>query len=130
MCTRETWLGTIAVILFCALAAGGPRTAYAQGDFYRAKTITLLATTAPGGTGDLRVKAMAQFVKTCAGKSHGGDRVHGWRRGRKGANHLYNSVRPDGLTIGAASGGIVGLAVMGEKGVPYDPDKFLYLGTP
>jgi tripartite-type tricarboxylate transporter receptor subunit TctC len=50
--------------------------------------------------------------------------------GRKGANHLYNSVKPDGLTIGAASGAIVGLAIMGEKGVSYDPDKFIYLGTP
>src|SRR5262245_53673156 len=50
--------------------------------------------------------------------------------GRKGANHLYRSVRADGLTIGAASGAIVGLAVMGEKGVSYDPDRFIYLGTP
>jgi len=50
--------------------------------------------------------------------------------GRKGANHLFNSVKPDGLTIGAASGAIVGLAIMGEKGVSYDPDKFIYLGTP
>jgi tripartite-type tricarboxylate transporter receptor subunit TctC len=50
--------------------------------------------------------------------------------GRKGANHLFNSVRPDGLTVGAASGAIVGLAVMKEQGVSYDPDKFIYLGTP
>jgi tripartite-type tricarboxylate transporter receptor subunit TctC len=39
-------------------------------------------------------------------------------------------VRPDGLTIGAASGAIVGLAIMREKGVSYDVDKFIYLGTP
>jgi tripartite-type tricarboxylate transporter receptor subunit TctC len=34
------------------------------------------------------------------------------------------------LTIGAASGAIVGLAIMREKGVSYDIDKFIYLGTP
>jgi tripartite-type tricarboxylate transporter receptor subunit TctC len=50
--------------------------------------------------------------------------------GRKGANYLYSNVRPDGLTIGAASGAIVGLAVMGEKGISYDLDKFIYLGSP
>lgn len=131
MCTRETWLGTIAVILFCALVFGGPRTAYAQGDFYSGKTITLLATTSPGGTGDLRVKAMAPFVKKhVPGNPTVVIEYMDGGGGRKGANHLYNSVRPDGLTIGAASGAIVGLAVMGEKGVSYDPDKFIYLGTP
>ena len=49
--------------------------------------------------------------------------------GRKGANHIYHSVRPDGLTIGAASGAIVGLGIMREQGVSYDVDKFIYLGT-
>jgi tripartite-type tricarboxylate transporter receptor subunit TctC len=50
--------------------------------------------------------------------------------GRKGTNHLYNNVRPDGLTIGAASGSIIGLSVMGESGVSYDIDKLIYLGSP
>ena len=50
--------------------------------------------------------------------------------GRKGANYLYSSIRPDGLTIGAVSGAIVGLAVMGETGITYDIDKFIYLGSP
>jgi tripartite-type tricarboxylate transporter receptor subunit TctC len=50
--------------------------------------------------------------------------------GRKGTNYLYSNVRPDGLTIGAASGAIIGLAVMGETGVNYDLDKFIYIGSP
>jgi len=105
--------------------------AHAQANFYAGKTVTLVATTAPGGTGDLRVRGMAPFFKkhlpghptvVIEYISGGG--------GRKGANHLYNNVRPDGLTIGAMSGGVVGLAIMGEIGVKYDPAKFIYLGTP
>jgi tripartite-type tricarboxylate transporter receptor subunit TctC len=105
--------------------------AYAQANFYAGKTVTLIATTSPGGTGDLRVKAMVPFLKkhipgnptVIVEYMDGGG-------GRKGANHIYKSVAPDGLTIGAASGAIVGLAIMGEKGISYDPDKFIYLGTP
>jgi tripartite-type tricarboxylate transporter receptor subunit TctC len=91
----------------------------------------LLATTAPGGTGDLRVKAVVPFLKKhLAGNPTVIIEYMDGGGGRKGANHLYKSVALDGLTIGAASGAIVGLAVMGEKGVAYDPDKFIYLGSP
>ena len=31
---------------------------FSQTDFYQGKTVTLIASTAPGGTGDLRVKAL------------------------------------------------------------------------
>jgi tripartite-type tricarboxylate transporter receptor subunit TctC len=50
--------------------------------------------------------------------------------GRKAANHAYRSARPDGLTLLASSGGIVALQILGESGVMYDIDKFIYLGAP
>jgi tripartite-type tricarboxylate transporter receptor subunit TctC len=133
MGTQEQHFRSMAVLFGAVLLfIGLPETAArAQANFYEGKTVTLLATTAPGGTGDLRVKAMVPFLKkhipgnptVLVEYMDGGG-------GRKGANHLYNSVSPDGLTIGAASGAIIGLAVMGEKGVSYDPNKFIYLGTP
>jgi tripartite-type tricarboxylate transporter receptor subunit TctC len=49
--------------------------------------------------------------------------------GRRAANHLYKSVRPDGLTIGRMSTPFVMHAILGEKGVLYDLDKMIYLGT-
>lgn len=131
MSPRKVCSSAGAMFLVCALAAIVPQALLAQADFYSGKTITLVATTSPGGTGDLRVKAMAPFVKKhVPGNPTVVIEYMDGGGGRKGANHLYNSVRPDGLTIGAASGAIVGLAVMGEKGVSYDPDKFIYLGTP
>jgi len=104
---------------------------FAQTPFYQGKTITMIASTSPGGTGDLRVKAMVPTLrKHIPGNPtiiieymEGGG-------GRKGANYLFRNAKPDGLTIGALSGGIVGLQIMRESGVMYDVDKFIQLGSP
>jgi tripartite-type tricarboxylate transporter receptor subunit TctC len=105
--------------------------AFAQTPFYQGKTITVIATTAPGGTGDLRVKALVPHLKKHLPGSptifieymDGGG-------GRKGANYLFRNAKPDGLTVGALSGGVVGLQIMRESGVMYDIDKFIQLGSP
>src|SRR5262245_66224526 len=95
-----------------------------QSKFYEGKTVTLIATTSPGGTGDLRVKAVQPFLKKhIPGNPTVIIQYIDGGGGRKGANHLFSNVRPDGLTIGAASGAIIGLSVMGETGVSYDIDK-------
>ena len=104
--------------------------AFSQANFYEGKTITVIAFTAPGGSGDLRVKATVPFLKKhIPGNPTVVIEYMDGGGGRKGANHIYHSVRPDGLTIGAASGAIVGLGIMREQGVSYDVDKFIYLGT-
>ncbi|HWO42846.1 MAG TPA: hypothetical protein VNO43_13680 [Candidatus Eisenbacteria bacterium] len=122
--TTRTWL-------FAILLALLPAEAFSQSNFYEGKTVTLIATTSPGGTGDLRVKAVAPFLKKhIPGNPTVIIQYMDGGGGRKGTNHVYSNVRPDGLTIGAASGAIIGLAVMGETGVSYDIDKLIYLGSP
>lgn len=119
-----------ATLLIGALSGLIPVLAHSQGNFYEGKTITLIAFTAPGGSGDLRVKAVLPFLKKhIPGNPTVVIEYMDGGGGRKGANHLYHSVRPDGLTVGAASGAIVGLGIMREQGVSYDVDKFIYLGT-
>jgi tripartite-type tricarboxylate transporter receptor subunit TctC len=104
--------------------------AFSQANFHKGKTITVIAFNAPGGSGDLRVKATVPFLKKhIPGNPTVVIEYMDGGGGRKGANHIYHSVRPDGLTIGAASGAIVGLGIMREQGVSYDVDKFIYLGT-
>lgn len=102
----------------------------AQGDFYKGKTIKLVAATQPGGTSDMRIRAILPFLeKYIPGNPTsivdympgGGD--------RKAANYLYNTARPDGLTIGALGGGFVANAIGEEAGVMYDIDRFIYLGS-
>ena len=108
-----------------------PTHVHSQGNFYQGKTITVIATTAPGGSGDLRVKAVVPFLrKHIPGNPTLVIEYMDGGGGRKGANHIYHSARPDGLTIGAGSGAIVGLGIMREQGVSYDVDRFIYLGTP
>jgi tripartite-type tricarboxylate transporter receptor subunit TctC len=103
----------------------------AQAPFYQGKTITMIVSTAPGGTGDLRVKAMTPVLrKHIPGNPAIAMEYMDGGGGRKAANYLFRNSRPDGLTIGALSGGIVSLEIMRESGVMYDLDKFIYLGAP
>src|ERR671919_1390713 len=124
---------TTALLFGALLSFAGlcPESGFTQVPFYQGKTVTLIATTAPGGTGDLRVKAMEPFLKRhIPGNPTVLIEYMDGGGGRKGANHIYRSVRPDGLTIGGAGGAFVGLGIMREQGVSYDVDKFIYLGTP
>ena len=50
--------------------------------------------------------------------------------GRKAANYMYANARPDGLTLGSLSGGVIAQSILGETGVMYEADKFIYLGSP
>ena len=49
--------------------------------------------------------------------------------GRKAANVIYSSTRPDGLTIGSIGAGLVVGPILGLPGSAYDLDKFIYLGS-
>ncbi|MGZ8433302.1 MAG: Bug family tripartite tricarboxylate transporter substrate binding protein [Candidatus Binatia bacterium] len=121
---RHSSVLVVAVMLLAAPA-------FAQAPFYQGKTITMVASTAPGGTGDLRVKAMVPTLrKHIPGNPTIIIEYMDGGGGRKGANYLYRNAKPDGLTIGALSGGIVGLQIMRESGVMYDIDKFIQLGSP
>ena len=104
--------------------------AYAQSPFYQGKTITLVQGREPGGSGDTRSKAVIPFLqKYIPGNPTIVSEFMSGAGGRKAANYLFGSARPDGLTIGHVSGGIVTSAVLGESGVQYDLDKFIWLGS-
>jgi tripartite-type tricarboxylate transporter receptor subunit TctC len=117
----------IAVLLQLGLA---PNSVFSQAPFYQGKTIKVINND-PGGTAGTRVKTVAFYLrKYIPGNPtivvefiEGGG-------GRRAANHVFRTANPDGLTIGALSGSVIGLSVMRETGVMYDIDKFVYLGTP
>jgi tripartite-type tricarboxylate transporter receptor subunit TctC len=104
---------------------------YAQSSFYQGKTITVIVSSDAGGTVDMRVKALAPVLrKYIPGNPIIVTEYMPGGGGRKAANHVYRSVRPDGLTIGSMSTTLVAAAVLGESGVLYNIDKFTYLGAP
>jgi tripartite-type tricarboxylate transporter receptor subunit TctC len=118
-----------ALVLFICIVSTNE--AAAQSSFYQDKNITVVAATDPGGTADMRIRTVVSFLRKHVPGSPtilieympGGG-------GRKAANHVYRTSRPDGLTIGAMLSSLVPAAVVGETGVLYDIDKFIYLGTP
>jgi tripartite-type tricarboxylate transporter receptor subunit TctC len=108
-----------------------PGRALAQTPFFQGKTVTIVQGRDPGGTGDMRVKAMLPFLqKYIPGNPIIVNEYMPGGGSRKAANHVYKSVRPDGLTIGNLGLGMVSSALLGEAGVLYDVDKFFYLGSP
>ena len=104
--------------------------AFSQTSFFQGKTVTILESSAPGGVGSMRTKAVVPFLqKYIPGNPTIVIQYMDGGGGRKAANHLYQSVRPDGLTIGRMSTPFVMLPILGESGVLYDIDKVSYLGT-
>jgi tripartite-type tricarboxylate transporter receptor subunit TctC len=103
---------------------------YAQSPYYQGKTIRLIQGREPGGSGDIRSKAVIPFLrKYIPGNPNIVSEFMPGGGGRKAANYIFSSARPDGLTIGHVSSGIVTSAVLGETGVQYDIDKFHWLGS-
>jgi tripartite-type tricarboxylate transporter receptor subunit TctC len=122
---KQAVTSVIGAVLFVSVPA------FAQAPFYQGKTITVIATTAPGGTGDMRVKALVPTLrKHIPGNPTLVIEYMDGGGGRKGANFLFRNAKPDGLTVGAMSGAVIGLQIMRESGVLYDIDKFSYLGSP
>ena len=104
----------------------------AQAPFYQGKTITIIRGSAPGGVGEMRTRAVANYMKKhVPGSPTVVIEFMPGAGGTKAANHLYRGgARADGLVIGSAPSGMVSSAVLGEAGVQYDLDKFIYLGSP
>ena len=121
-------LGALLLGLCFDLFMGG--VAFAQTSFFQGKTVTILESSAPGGVGSMRTKAVVPFLqKYIPGNPSIVVQYMDGGGGRKAANHLYKSVRPDGLTIGRMSTPFVMHPMLGESGVLYDIDKVSYLGT-
>jgi tripartite-type tricarboxylate transporter receptor subunit TctC len=114
--------------VFFSIGFGGH--VYAQSPYYQGKTIKLIQGREGGGSGDIRSRAVVPFLrKYIPGNPNIVSEFMPGGGGRKTANYIFSTARPDGLTIGHVSSGIVTSAVLGETGVQYDLDKFHWLGS-
>ncbi len=119
------FLAVMAGALLIGLAPGT-----AQEPFYKGKTITIVQGRGPGGTGDMRARAIANFMpKYIPGNPAVIMEYMPGGGGMKAANHLYNSARPDGLTIASVSSGLMSNAILGNTAVRYEIEKFHFLGA-
>lgn len=108
-----------------------PDEAFSQDPYYKGKTLTIIQSRRPGGTGDMRVRAMVPLLKKhIPGNPNIVMRYMPGAGGAKASNHLYRAARPNGLTIANTSVGMTVQGVVGAPGVRYDLKKFIFLGSP
>jgi tripartite-type tricarboxylate transporter receptor subunit TctC len=126
---KRTGMGLV-LKLFFGLLLLFPAIAAAQAPFYEGKTLTVVLSTDPAGTSSVRLRPLIPYLrKHIPGNPTIVVEYMEGGGGRKGANHLFRSARPDGLTVGALSGSVIALSIMGESGIMYDINKFIYLGA-
>lgn len=113
-------------VLVLGLASHG----FSQASFYEGQTITIISGRDSGGSGELRVRAMIPFLqKYIPGNPTIIIQAMPGGGGRKAANYMYRSARPDGLTIANIGAGFISGAFLDVTGVQYDIDQFIYLGS-
>ena len=126
---------SFALYVFLTLIAGlatvlSAATAFSQADFYKGKTIKVVRGGGPGGSGEFQTRALVKFLeKYIPGKPTIQVEFIEGAAGRKAANVIFSSTRPDGLTIGSIGAGLVVGPILGLPGSNYDLDKFIYLGS-
>jgi tripartite-type tricarboxylate transporter receptor subunit TctC len=118
------WFTLVAYIIIAAPIAS------AQSPYFQGKTIKIIRGGEPGGTGDMQARAVIPFLKkhipgnpTIIVENMPG------AAGRKAANYIYSTAKPDGLSIGAVGAGLVAGQILELAGSQYDIDKLVYLGS-
>jgi tripartite-type tricarboxylate transporter receptor subunit TctC len=124
---RFASFAAVASVAACLAGLIGPAAAQDAADFYRGKTLTWIVSTGPGGGHDFYARLLAKHVQrflpdtTVVVKNVGG-------AGHIiGANTVYHS-RPDGLTIGSFSTGLVYAQIVEMQGIQFDLAKMSWIG--
>jgi tripartite-type tricarboxylate transporter receptor subunit TctC len=120
----------IAGVLILTVVLGAPVRAWSE-EFFTGKTIRFIVGYSPGGTFDAYTRTIARhFTKYVPGNPAIIVENMTGAAGIIAANHIYNRVKPDGLTIGAWATPLVLQHIMGNDAVQFDGRKFGYLGVP
>lgn len=120
----------LVINLVAAFAVSFVPAARAQ-DTFKDKTLTFIVGYSPGGTYDQYTRLIARHIsKYLPGNP---TRIVENMPGAGGiivANHLYNRVKPDGLTIGAWASPLILQHVMGNDATKFDGRKVGWVGIP
>jgi tripartite-type tricarboxylate transporter receptor subunit TctC len=103
----------------------------AQSAFYQGKTIRLTVGTSAGSTYDAYARLIAHhWGKHIPGKPEFAVQNMPGAGSLIAANHIYNAVKPDGLTVASINPALYFNQLAGRKEVQFDWAKFIYLGSP
>jgi tripartite-type tricarboxylate transporter receptor subunit TctC len=120
----------LAAILGLTVVFSAPVRAWSQ-DYFKDKAIRFIVGYTAGGVFDAYTRTIARhFPKHVPGNPAIIVENMTGAGGIIAANHIYNRVKPDGLTIGAWAAPLVLQHVMGNPAVQFDGRKFGYVGVP
>jgi tripartite-type tricarboxylate transporter receptor subunit TctC len=123
-------LGTLAAVVAAVWITGNRTPVHAQ-DFFKDKTVRFIVGYSAGGSFDLYTRVIARhFPKHVPGTPTTVVENMTGAGGIIAANHLFNRVKADGLTVGAWAAPLVLQQIMGNDAVQFDARKFGYLGVP
>jgi len=124
-------LVTLGVSILCFWLSLAPSSFQGEADagYYEGKTIKIVEGRRPGGTGSLRTTTTVRHLQKYLG--HGGAvfQYLPGAGGTAGVNHVVNSAKRDGLTIGNSSSGMFARAIIGARGVRYKLEDLVLLGA-
>lgn len=124
---------TKTVLTLTALVAGilfGPHGSIAQSNFYEGKTIRIIVGFSPGGGYDALARMLSRHMPKYI-PGHPTILVENMTGAGSllAANHIFKVAKPDGLTFGHFSGGFAYSQVMGQPGIEFDVQKFVFVGA-
>jgi tripartite-type tricarboxylate transporter receptor subunit TctC len=120
-------LWTIGVTAVASGMAASTAAAQTGADFFKGKTVTYIVSTAPGGGFDLYGRLVADYMqKYLPGSTFVVKNVPGAGH-LIGTNTIYAS-KPDGLTIGTFSTGLLYNQIVKLEGVQFDLEKMSWVG--
>ena len=121
-------LGRLALTMMSVVWSG---LAFAQANFYEGKQITMVVSSAPGGGYDTVSRIVARHLrKHIPGNPSVVVQNMGGVGGLPAANHVFNVVPHDGLTIAQFQNTVPFEPLYGNTQARYQPTKFSLLGSP
>ncbi|HEY7298024.1 MAG TPA: hypothetical protein VH684_08820 [Xanthobacteraceae bacterium] len=124
------WLSGAGLVGLCLMAAATSARAEAVSDFYRGKTLSLIAGFPPGGGYDTYVRVLARhFGRFIPGEPAVVPSNMPGAGSLTAANHIYRSAAPDGLALAMVASSAVMEPLLGNKAALFDPTKFSWIGS-
>ncbi len=120
-------LQLVAVIVWIFI---GANVVPAQSNFYEGKTIRIIVGFSPGGGYDALARMLSRHMPKYI-PGHPTILVENMTGAGSllAANHIFKVAKPDGLTFGHFSGGFAYSQVMGQPGIEFDVQKFVFVGA-
>ena len=126
---RKSWLRTLSALAL-AVSAAGAATADPVADFYKGKTVSLIAGFPPGGGYDTYVRVLARHYSrflpgnptVVASNMPGAGSL-------TAANNIYAKFAPDGLALAMFASSAAMEPLIGNKAALFDATRFSWVGS-